>query len=245
MYYLVFYCYIYSMKKKFSQLSEDRQWDIVASHMDNFEWWSDTISSEKQELEELGFGGVDINFTGFWSQGDGASFTADSIDFNKFFARFREEIGFTSPALEDWLQNSGLRESEEAQFLAEHGFAEMFAKPTLLILLENDFFHGSIDRSNHRYLHENSTSLSIDTESYYIVDEDEDRDPAQFNLNEQDILEAQAFIEHIEKWVTSWMRNYNRSIYRTLEAAYESDHEENYKLFLDEDREFEESSSNW
>ena len=38
------------------------------------EWYEHTINDFKDSLESLGFEEVQINFTGFWSQGDGACF---------------------------------------------------------------------------------------------------------------------------------------------------------------------------
>jgi hypothetical protein len=51
--------------------------------------WSEfTLDDWKETLTEMGFGydkdSVDISFSGFWSQGDGASFTCKSFDFPKF-----------------------------------------------------------------------------------------------------------------------------------------------------------------
>jgi hypothetical protein len=51
--------------------------------------WSEiTLDDWKETLTEMGFGydkdSVDISFSGFWSQGDGASFTCKSFDFDKF-----------------------------------------------------------------------------------------------------------------------------------------------------------------
>lgn len=50
----------------------------------DYEWWDSIEDEWKQELEELGFNEPDIAFSGFSSQGDGASFTAKSFDFMKF-----------------------------------------------------------------------------------------------------------------------------------------------------------------
>lgn len=49
-----------------------------------YEWWDHVYDEWKAELEDMGFDDVDINFTGFYSQGDGASFTAKSFDFMKW-----------------------------------------------------------------------------------------------------------------------------------------------------------------
>ena len=50
--------------------------------------WSDFFSRDVLyswviRLEEQGFNSPEINYSGFWSQGDGASFTTDSIDLIK------------------------------------------------------------------------------------------------------------------------------------------------------------------
>ncbi len=225
-------------KVKFSQLSEDRQWDIVEDAMSNGKWYDDIIQNEEESLNELGFEGVEIQFSGFWSQGDGASFTADNIDFNQLFEKMRAEIGFESPALEDWLRNSELRDSEAAQFLADHGFAHMFEKPTLLILLEEGFFNGSISRHNFHYVHEMSTSVEIDCDSYTIVDDEDDRSPKSYDITISDEKEIDSFIEHMEKWITTWMQDKNRKIYRDLEQAYERDKQALYEEYMEDDNEF-------
>jgi hypothetical protein len=47
------------------------------------DWYEDTVSSIEDELKELGWYGIEIEFTGFHSQGDGASFTAGLYDEDK------------------------------------------------------------------------------------------------------------------------------------------------------------------
>jgi hypothetical protein len=50
-------------------------WDCVYS--------DDIIDDWKEKLESQGFNNPEINYRGFWSQGDGASFTTNSIDLIK------------------------------------------------------------------------------------------------------------------------------------------------------------------
>ena len=50
----------------------------------DYEWWDFVYEEWKEELNQMGFFNVDIAFGGFSSQGDGASFTADSFDFTKW-----------------------------------------------------------------------------------------------------------------------------------------------------------------
>jgi hypothetical protein len=41
------------------------------------DWWSMTYDDWTEKLESLGYRDIDICFSGFWSQGDGASFTGN------------------------------------------------------------------------------------------------------------------------------------------------------------------------
>lgn len=63
----------------------EREWD----HQNSDEYWEEHIIDEwKAELEDMGFSDVDISYSGFSSQGDGASFTADGFDFMKWVEWF-------------------------------------------------------------------------------------------------------------------------------------------------------------
>lgn len=57
--------------------------DVNTDH----DWWDCTVETWKNALAEIGFLDADIRFSGFWSQGDGASFTA-SIDAEKIISLF-------------------------------------------------------------------------------------------------------------------------------------------------------------
>ena len=71
----------------FAQLDDDakeaaRDWYREAGFQ--HEWWDHIYEEWTEELKEMGFDGIDISFSGFASQGDGASFTATSFDFLKW-----------------------------------------------------------------------------------------------------------------------------------------------------------------
>jgi hypothetical protein len=59
----------------------DKHWDINVS----YEWWDCTYDEFKLEMQSKGITVNEMNFTGFYSQGDGASFTGrvDMIQFLK------------------------------------------------------------------------------------------------------------------------------------------------------------------
>ena len=56
--------------------------ELQSSDWDQF-FSRDVLDDWVTRLEEQGFNSPDINYSGFWSQGDGASFTTDSIDLIK------------------------------------------------------------------------------------------------------------------------------------------------------------------
>jgi hypothetical protein len=69
---------------KFSELSaraKERACTKYAEHMGNYEWWDCEHDMFHDELEALGFSNIVSCFSGFWSQGDGASFSA-SFEFS-------------------------------------------------------------------------------------------------------------------------------------------------------------------
>lgn len=69
----------------FSELNEKAQ----AIALNNFEGdclWNhrDSIDQMKEDLTAIGLGDIDIRYSGFWSQGDGLSFTAQVDDMPLF-----------------------------------------------------------------------------------------------------------------------------------------------------------------
>jgi hypothetical protein len=72
---------------QFSELSEKAKEKALENFHDiNVDYgWSDfTIEEITERLNELGFNEAKVMFSGFWSQGDGACFTCESIDFKIF-----------------------------------------------------------------------------------------------------------------------------------------------------------------
>lgn len=65
---------------KFNELRKDQQAKVLDKlryiNVDHDYWSESTIDDFKTELEDLGFSDIEVSFSGFWSQGDGASFTA-------------------------------------------------------------------------------------------------------------------------------------------------------------------------
>ena len=58
-------------------------------NVDSIDWYESTIECWTEKLEAMGFTNVVINFTGFCSQGDGASFTSGEINIEKVLRHLR------------------------------------------------------------------------------------------------------------------------------------------------------------
>lgn len=87
---------------KFADLSAEAKAAAIDANRyalidDNF-WSECTLADFKASLETKGFRDVEINFSGFSSQGDGASFTSDYIDVEEFlrsqgcYSKFRRYV---------------------------------------------------------------------------------------------------------------------------------------------------------
>ncbi len=71
---------------QFDELSEEQKAKVIEKHQDinTFDGWSDwLLEDEKDKLSRQGFKNAKIYYSGFWSQGDGASFSAD-VDLEQF-----------------------------------------------------------------------------------------------------------------------------------------------------------------
>jgi len=85
---------IYELPKeaKKSAIEEIKNRDSFQNRDIDLDW---VIENETEDLEVLGLENVEIAFTGFWSQGDGASFTARVNDIPNFI----KTIGITDDIL--------------------------------------------------------------------------------------------------------------------------------------------------
>lgn len=89
-------------------------WREASAAYDDIDWSESVILEWRWLLWNKGFEGVDIGFSGFWSQGDGASFTAKHIDFERFF-KFPDPLEFPEQDREQMYKES-LDEAEDDDF---------------------------------------------------------------------------------------------------------------------------------
>lgn len=71
----------------FEELRPEVQMKVIEENrymnVEHFDWYHSIIDDWTIKLEEAGYMEPEILFSGFSSQGDGASFTCDSLDWNK------------------------------------------------------------------------------------------------------------------------------------------------------------------
>lgn len=83
---------------EFDELSDEAKEKAIQEMLDinvgGFDWWEFTLDDRKEELQEMGIDNADISFSGFWSQGDGASFTTIRIDLIKLIDSLGLETAF-------------------------------------------------------------------------------------------------------------------------------------------------------
>ena len=96
-------------------------------------FWSDFIIEDwKEKLENYGFIQSEISWSGFWSQGDGASFTCYRVDIPVFLEKFSDEIDLT----------------------------EKQKKLLLNLMKDYEVFSFAVKRRNYHYYHSKSVYLS-------------------------------------------------------------------------------------
>jgi len=74
----------------FDELGKEAQEKAIEDARDNgintdYDWHDWILEEAKEKLERQGFENAEINFSGFYSQGDGASFNCD-VNLNKFLS---------------------------------------------------------------------------------------------------------------------------------------------------------------
>ncbi len=120
-------------KKVYEKIIEESRHTNV-----DHDWWKFTVDQFKKELEALGFSNTDVRFTGFWFQGDGASFTGD-WDSAKMLAV--KELKEKEIELSDW--------AVELRRVLKGNLKELKAKYATF----------SIKRTSHHYEHENTVGI--------------------------------------------------------------------------------------
>ena len=167
----------------------DRHRHINVEHLD---WWDSTIEDWNDKLSELGYASVDIRFRGFWSQGDGASFTSDTVPSPEH-----------DPAvIAAWtkLRNYAI--------LLDMDYPD----------LDDIEYSGKVYRSGHHYVHENTVSVEWSWEFPSDAWEDYEEETALDDAWTAFEKSLDSYYENLDDEVVP---DLCRRIYKDLQAEYE------------------------
>ena len=192
----------------FNELSPEAQREALDNYRDiNVEYldWHDYVIDEfKEEMKEkFGFEVDDVRYSGFYSQGDGASFTGEAIDKALFL---KNALGVTSSS--DVFDNGEDSEEDELRSLMGDlrniGFdnRERFKADDLYFNVRRRQ-HGSM------YVHENTIDGDVDADWLDLDDDDDERD-------------FDGFVQGLERKTTGWAREQSRDLYRRLQDEYDA-----------------------
>lgn len=188
---------------RFSELegqAKDRAREKLSEWRTDHEWWDDIYEDAKERGKELGFEIDDIRFKGFWSQGDGASWTG-YIDLLTYIEKHAD--------------------SESASFGKDMILCE---------LMRNDWVCKTVNvgRQNYRHYCHSSTMISDHTEwedREYISADVVLLDGVMQGASVKQLGESFDVNEHVEHWVVRAFndaKEFADDIYSLLGKEYES-----------------------
>jgi hypothetical protein len=209
----------------FEELSPEAQKHAIEENKDiniDYEGWEDGVTEGfKEDMEEIGISDIEISYSGFFSQGDGASFTSEDIDTRELF----NAAGIKSTdALDMEVEN---RDDKDKEFydlldtLEDVGLVDR-------VRIKPDDLKVTIERGSSRYYHENTVSATVE-----IWEEPEGWE------------EPGRFIENLEKQITDFIRGKCRELYSSLEKEYNylTSGEAVKETLIDNDYEFDEEGN--
>jgi hypothetical protein len=184
----------------FDELSPEIQERLIEEEreiLSEEDWWHESVIEDfKDDMKEVGINDLEAEFTGFYSQGDGASFTSDDIDSRKLL----KSMGVKS----SYDLNMGDGESTGNKFfdiisdLAEIGLSEETR-------ITPDNLRISVYRTSSRHSHENTVTANIDVED----------EPEGWR-------DTNGFISKLEEETTRYIREKCKDLYRRLQKEYGS-----------------------
>lgn len=208
----------------FEELSPAAQQNALDNNRDinvDYDGWEDGVTERfKEDMREIGIDDIEISFSGFYSQGDGASFTSEDIDTRKLF----NEIGIKS---DDALN----METDDERAKGQHKeFYDLLDTMEDIGQVERnrikpEEIRVTIERTDNRHVHYNTVRANVE-----IWDEPDGWE------------EPYGFTDKLEDAVTEYIRGLCKDLYRNLEKEYDflTSDEAVKETLVDNDYEFDE-----
>ena len=174
--------------------------DINTDHSD---WHDPVIEGFEEDMKKLGLDDIEVRYTGFYSQGDGASFTAKVVDPDTFL-RDALDIKHSTEFLDMGDDEETSKDEDDLRQLI--GDLRNVGYDTRKKLEPEDLYLSIVEVYS-RYSHEMSIEGDVEME-YIDQEEDEDRDWNEFH-------------EEMESMLTDWARKESKELYSSLYKYYE------------------------
>lgn len=186
------------------------QWLRDGATMDDF--WSEYVIEEwKTALAQIGFDNVEISYSGFWSQGDGASFTA-SVDLTKLI-----DFLAAPPAASNVI--AGEPEDFRPWIVEQCKGVRSNPKFSRLHWIELD--GAKVTRDSHHYSHENTCSFQAEDlrdKGEYVPTE---KHPSGYGNWESYTPRVRQLYDDFVEAAEELRRDLCRAIYRSLNDEYD------------------------
>ena len=163
------------------------------------EWHQPVVDDFEEEMKELGLEEVEVQYSGFYSQGDGASFTGEVYDTKTFMSK---ALGLKDT---EWLDMGGEEKPEDEDSRLRADLLDIGFDTREKLTPDN--FRIAIDRISSRYAHENTIEGRVDIDDIPESIEDE--------------VPTEAIVGEIEEKVTDWARSEAKTLYRKLEKYFD------------------------
>jgi hypothetical protein len=192
--------------------TEDEDWDV--SVKEDFEL----------DMGDIGINNIEISYTGFFSQGDGASFTSDDIDTRKFFTA----VGIKSNKYLDMSTDDERAQGEDKEFYDLLGNMEKVGQTEDIVRIKPEDIKVTIVRTDSRHYHYNTVKTNVE-----IWDEPDDWE------------EPYGFTDELEEKTTEFVRNQCKDLYRMLEKEYDHQNSDEAvkNTLIENDYEFDEEGN--
>jgi hypothetical protein len=197
---------------KTTQKAVERARSWLQEAATDFDWHSYVIDLWKAALDQIGFENAEIAFSGFWSQGDGASFTS-TVDLEKL-------VAFLADTIEP--KNSIEVAEGKEQFLP-YIVHLLGRKPTnpqyrRLLAVQDHIQDIAVERTSHHYSHERTCrfTASLNDDGHY-VDTHKSSDKWTWASNTPKV---RALFKSFAEDAENLRLRLSQAIYEMLEADY-------------------------
>lgn len=211
----------------FEELSPEAQQNALDGSRDinvDYDGWEDGVTEGfKEDMREIGIDDIEISFSGFYSQGDGASFTSEDIDTRRLF----NAIGIKSDDALNMETDDERSRGENKEFYDLLDTMEDIGQVERNRIKPEEI-RVTIERTDSRYVHFNTVRANVE-----IWDEPDGWE------------EPYGFTEKLEDKVTEYIRGLCKDLYRSLEKEHDhlTSDDAVKETLIDNDYEFDEEGN--